>query len=52
MVVRAVLVIVLALDVTFVILENLEIEMFDGTWLTSFLWDGFELIEKILILCI
>ena len=49
-VVGAVLVIVLALDVTFVNLEDLEIEVFDGAWLTSFLRDGFELIEKLLVL--
>ena len=44
--------IMLALDVTFVNLEDLEIEMLDWTWLTSFLWDWFKFIEKILVLYI
>ena len=42
--------VVLALDVTFVNLEDLQIEVFDRAWLTPLLWDGFELIEKLLVL--
>ena len=45
MVVRTVLVVVLALDVAFVCLEDLEVEMFDDAWLTSFLGDALEFIK-------
>ena len=44
-VVRAVLVVVLALDVAFVSLEDLEVEMFDDPWLTTFLYDAFVFIK-------
>ena len=45
MVVRAVLVVVLALDVAFICLEDLEVEMFDDPWLTTFLSDAFVFIK-------
>ena len=45
MVVRAVLVVVLALNVAFICLEDLQIEVFDDAWLTSFLADGLEFVE-------
>ena len=41
----AVLVVMLALDVAFVCLKDLQIEVFDNSWLTSFLADYLKFVK-------